>query len=449
MVNFSRRLGLVEELYETLHSMGAEIYVNIASIQGRLSLDVLKAAIDLLQKRHPLLQVHLQKSDDGFYFCANGTLAIPLRTIDRQQEQQWLEIAEDEMLQKFSGEFEPLCRITLLQTSEQLGSNELIVTFHHAIADGISVLHLMHDLLSYYQQLVEGIPIAPIDTLPMLPPLDRLLETCLSEADAADRTQVTPKPTSPSPIMIVEQTAPVGDRQTRLITREFNQLLMSQLKSRCRDEQTTVHGALCAAMILASVKELSSEVPVLVSCGSSVNLRASCFPLVEPSHLGCFASYVTTTHHAEQNTHFWKLARECQSEIYQLVSRKVPHRLASNRELIHKYQASFLAQLAEHNMGRITTTHISNLGQFDYSKSYGSIRLESFHFAAGQNLVGTCFWLGAVTFHQKLFCTFTYIDPLLSRKTAESLADSVITFLDSAVSSPLMQSPQKSVLESI
>jgi NRPS condensation-like uncharacterized protein len=443
MVNFSRRLGLVEHLFATLHSLGGTIYVNIARIQGILSLDVLRAAIDLLQKRHPLLQVHLQESDDGFYFCADGTLAIPLRTIDRQHEQEWLEIAEDEMLQKFSGEFEPLCRITLLQTSEKVGSNELIVTFHHAIADGISVLHFMHELLSYYQQLVEGIPIAPMDALPMLPPLDQLLETCLSEANAADRTQVTPNPTSPSPTLIVEQTAPVGDRRSRLITREFNQLLTSQLKSRCREEQTTVHGALCAAMILASVQQLSSQLPVLVSCGSSVNLRASCFPVVDPSHLGCFVSYVITTHHAEQNTHFWKLARECQSEIHQLISRKVPHRQASNPELLHKYQASSLAQLAEHNMGRNTTTHIANLGQFDYSKSYGPLRLESFHFGAGQNLVGTCFGLGAATVNQKLFCTFIYTAPLISMKTAQSLADSVITILDSAVSSPLMQSPQK------
>lgn len=434
MVNFSRRLGLVEHLFATLHSMGAMLYVNIARIQGILSLDVLRAAIDLLQKRHPLLQVHLQESDDGFYFCADGTLAIPLRTIARQHEQQWLEIAEDEMLQKFSGEFEPLCRITLLKTSEKVGSNELIVTFHHAIADGISVLHFMHELLSYYQQLVEGIPISPMDTLPMLPPLDQLLETCLSEANAADHTQVTPNPTSPSPTLIVEHTAPVSHRRTRLITREFNQLLTSQIKSRCREEQTTVHGALCAAIILAGIQKLSPKEPVLVSCGSNVNLRGSCFPLVEPSHLGCFLSAVTTTHHIGLNANFWELARECHSNVHQLVRRKVPHYQASNADLIHKYQSSFLAQLADHNMGRNTTTHVSNLGQFDFKKSYGSIRLESLHFATGQSLIGTCFWLGAVTVNQKLFCTFAYTDPLISMKTAQSLADSVITILDSAVS---------------
>lgn len=43
--------------------MGAMIYVNIASIQGVISFDAFRAAIDLLQKRHPLLQAHLQEAE--------------------------------------------------------------------------------------------------------------------------------------------------------------------------------------------------------------------------------------------------------------------------------------------------------------------------------------------------------------------------------------------------
>lgn len=434
MTNFSRRLGLVENLFATLHSMGAMLYVNIASIEGVISLDVLRSALDLLQKRHPLLQVHLQDSDEGFLFCADGTSIIPLRAIDRQHEQQWIEIAEDELLQKFSGEFEPLCRMTLVQESEKNGRNELIVTFHHAIADGISVLHFLNELLSYYQQLAEGLPISPMESLPLLPSLDQLLKKCLSDLDIAKLTQFTPSQTSPSPTLLIEQTAPVSDRRTHLIPREFDRDLTLQIKNRCRAEQTTVHGALCAATILACVHQLSSKAPVLLSCSSSVNLRASCFPPVEPSYLGCFISNVTTTHLAELNANFWELARECHSNIYQLVHHKVPHYQASNAELLNKYQPSFLAQLAEHNMGRNSIAHVSNLGQWDCKTSYGSIRLKSFHFATGLSLVGTCFWLGAVTVHQNLFCTFTYTEPLISTKTAETLADSMITVLTRAAS---------------
>ena len=45
MVNFIRKLGLVENLFATLHSMGAMIYVNIARIQGVISVDLFRDAI--------------------------------------------------------------------------------------------------------------------------------------------------------------------------------------------------------------------------------------------------------------------------------------------------------------------------------------------------------------------------------------------------------------------
>ncbi len=433
MLNFGRKLGLVENLFATLHSMGAMLYVNIVSIQGIISFDLLRSAIDLLQKRHPLLQVHLQELDDGCFFCADGTLTIPAIAIERQHEQQWLEIAENELRQKFSGEFTPLCRITLLQSSTQPYKNELIVTFHHAIADGISVLHLIHELLSYYQQLVENTPIPKVESLPLLPSLEQLLQKSLAEVNAADFTPAKPIETTSSPNLLIQQMAAVSDRQTRLIPHELDQYLTLQIKNRCRTEQTTVHGILCAAMMMSCAQKLSSQTPILVSCSSSINLRSSCSPTVEPSYLGCFIANVTTTHHADPKANIWDLARECQSNILRSVQNKIPHYQASNAELLNKYQPAFLAQVAEHNMGRNTTTHVSNLGQCDLKAVYGSIRLESFYFASGLNLVGTCFWLGTVTINQKLFCTFTYTNPLISMKMAEALADSVVQILTSAV----------------
>jgi Condensation domain len=127
-----------------------------------------------------------------------------LTAIKQQHEQHWLEIAEGELLQKFSGEFAPLCRITLLQASEKFDRNELIVTFHHAIADGISALHLIHELLSYYQQLVEGRSISPMDSLPLLPSLEQLLKKCLSEMNPVDFPQATPSQTSSAPTLLIE-----------------------------------------------------------------------------------------------------------------------------------------------------------------------------------------------------------------------------------------------------
>ena len=48
-------------------------------------------------------------------------------------------------------------------------------------------------------------------------------------------------------------------------------------------------------------------------------------------------------------------------------------------------------------------------------------------------MVGGCFWLGVVTFHEQLFCTFSHVVPLVSSNTAALLVDSVIDTLETGL----------------
>ncbi len=52
-----RKLGLVENLFEICHNLAAMIDVNIARIEGTITDKILRQALDLVQKRHPMLQV--------------------------------------------------------------------------------------------------------------------------------------------------------------------------------------------------------------------------------------------------------------------------------------------------------------------------------------------------------------------------------------------------------
>jgi hypothetical protein len=101
MNSLNRKLGLIENLFEILHDLGAMIDVNFARIEGSLTPDILRQALNLVQKRHPMLQVHLIELADGLYFESEGTQEIPLRVIDKQYENQGIEIAEDELHKKF------------------------------------------------------------------------------------------------------------------------------------------------------------------------------------------------------------------------------------------------------------------------------------------------------------------------------------------------------------
>jgi hypothetical protein len=58
--------------------------------------------------------------------------------------------------------------------------------------------------------------------------------------------------------------------------------------------------------------------------------------------------------------------------------------------------------------------------------------MKELYFATGQHVIGASFWLGVVTFHEQLFCTFSHVVPLVSANTAELFADSVIDTIQKA-----------------
>ncbi|MEP0791416.1 MULTISPECIES: hypothetical protein [Cyanophyceae] len=156
MDSLNRKLSLIENLFEILHDLRAMIDVNFARIEGLLTPDILRQALNLVQKGHPMLQVHLIELADGLYFESEGTQEIPLRVIDKQYENQGIEIAEGELYQRFSGGLAPLCRVNFLHSSISNSVSEIIATLHYAITDGMSCMCFFDDLLSYCHQIAAG-----------------------------------------------------------------------------------------------------------------------------------------------------------------------------------------------------------------------------------------------------------------------------------------------------
>lgn len=421
----NRKLGLIENLFEILHDLGAMIDVNVARIEGKITPDIVQQALYFVQKRHPMLQVHIVESKDGFYFQSEGTPEIPLRVIDKQYEHQWIEIAQNELHQKFPGGNSPLCRVTFIWSSTSNGISEIIATFHHAITDGISCMHFIDDLLTFSQQIAAGEQISKVVTMELLPPLENLLESYLISKNKVEQTQEKPAQEI-LPKLIIEKEAPVSDRRTQLVPRILSKEMTLLLINRCKKEQTTVHSALCAAMLLGAAKIVGTDIPIKLSCGSSVNLRKYCKPEIKDDYMACLISLVEEIHSIEKNTMFWDLARECKSKVSQSLSLCVPHQRVSKRDLLTTINKHLLTQKSEQNMGRSSMIHISNRGKFNFAEEYGRFKLKELYFATGQHLVGTCFWLGVLTFHEQLFCTFTHVIPLVSTKTAELFADSVL-----------------------
>ncbi len=432
---FKRKLGLLENLFHIIHDLGGMIDVNVARVEGEVSASILQKALNALQKRHPLLQVHIVKLEDGAYFQSEGTIKIPLSVIDKQDENQWLQVAEDELHQKFPTDTSPLCRMILLRSSTSGGINEIILTFHHAIADGTSCMNFINDLLLYYEKIAVGEDISEIATMELLPPLEEMLNKNLIVQNNFEEAGQKPAQETPKPQLIIENEAPASQRRTHLVTRIISKETTLRLKERCKQQKTTIHGALCAAMLLGTAKiAFNNQISLSLSCGSNVSLRKSCQPEVTSGSIGCFISIVEEIHSLEENTTFWDLARECKSKITNSISLGTPiANICSER--LQYVNEDMITQLSNHNMGRKNTVEISNRGQFNLADKYGELKLKELYFATGQHWVGGSFWLGAVTFHEQLFCTFSHVVPLVSSKKAQLLADSFIDTIVQALNS--------------
>ncbi|MEM7712399.1 MAG: condensation domain-containing protein [Cyanobacteria bacterium P01_A01_bin.68] len=432
---YKRKLGLIENLFHIIHELGGMIDVNVARVEGKVSANILQQALNCLQKLYPMLQVHIVKLADGAYFQSENTTEIPLRVIGKQDENQWLEIAEEELHQKFSIDSSPLCRVILLRSAIDDGTSEIFVTFHHAITDGTSCMNFINNLLSYYQKIAAGENIEEFTSIELLPPLEEMVNRSLINQNNLEKSEQKSVQESLNPQLIIEKEAPPSQRRTHLVNRIFSKDMTRRLKERCKQEQTTVHGGLCAAMLLGTAKiafNNDNNKSLSLSCGSNVSLRKSCQPEVNSESIGCFISIVEEIHTIKENNEFWDLARECKSKITNSISLGTPiARICSDR--LQYVNEDIIIQLSNQNMGRKNTIEISNRGRFDIPDNYGELQLKELYFATGQHWVGGCFWLGVVTFHEQLFCTFSHVVPLVSSNTAELLVDSVIDTLETAL----------------
>jgi hypothetical protein len=213
-----------------------------------------------------------------------------------------------------------------------------------------------------------------------------------------------------------------------MLSQEKTKLLIEK----CQQEKTTVHGAICAAMLFTAAKLLSIDKQVNLSYGLPVNLRKYCNPEIPDQNLGCFISVLGFNQLVEYNTIFWDLARECKSKIHDsLISGVHITRLQQaklrnfDRDIVIKSMLS-----KENTMGRNNIFAISNRGKFKFRYKADKLKIKELYFATPQHIGGDCFWLGVLTLNEQLFCNFIYVEPVISEKTAQLFADDVMTVIE-------------------
>src|SRR4051812_32466625 len=141
-----RPLGALERLFFRYSERNPSHFLLVAEFDMVLGAGKLRRALNAVQRRHPLLSVHVQDHPSvrlGFH-RAHTVAPIALQVLDGT-DGAWQSVAAGELARPFDRSTAPLMRAVLLTGSM---SSILILTFDHTIGDGISSIIVLDDLIT-------------------------------------------------------------------------------------------------------------------------------------------------------------------------------------------------------------------------------------------------------------------------------------------------------------
>jgi hypothetical protein len=371
ILSLERPLSPLEETFWLFDRLSRFSFVMVAEVAGPLTEAALRTGLDALQGRHPLLRARIEMEDGAaLIFRTADVPPIPLRIVDGPRAA-WVAEAERDQQNAFPTETGPLARCTLIRHGED--ASTVLFAFHHCAGDGLSGVWVVRDLL---QALGDSQRLTP---LPLPDPRRNRPARSIGWFGGVLhhhrlifgrhlRFLFRGYPRA----LPLDTAVPPAQRCTRIIARELPAARVTALVERAHQEQTTVHGALCAAQLLAVASEFPAHRPLPLAIGSAVNVRAMLAPAVGDD-LGIFVAPLLTDHRIQEQTDFWDLARDVRRQVAAGIGRAEPllnyvvsgwgRSLLRGLVPLTETGARTLARFAE--LGGHGATGISNLGVLD------------------------------------------------------------------------------------
>lgn len=425
----NRKLAASEQALEIVNRCAKSLHVvTIGRLSGPLTVEVLRSALDLLQKRHPRLNSRIIGSLNNLRF-EDGALKIPLRVVEKADSSQWQEVVLEELNQKIESN-QCLIRAVLVHFKLENNISYLIVTLHHAISDGLSSIQLYSEILKYCQKIAANEPIGEVISLSPLPSVEYLLPKSLQGfAGLIDgfysllRLKFLHEWHRPKTLGF-EKYVSIESRRSNMIHRHLDEELTARVINCCRQEKTTVHAALSAAMLWAVAKHIAAgeKIDVRLSCQSFVSLRQRLQPTIDNENLGMLASFIISFHRLQTNISFWDLARDIRQQIETDLEGTAIFSLMLTLRNIFDFLLSHPNEIP-------SSVALSNIGKVNIPQVYGLFKLEEISFTTAAAAAGGALVATTLTFAEKMFLNFTFSEPSISQRTMEQLVNNTVACL--------------------
>ncbi len=411
------------ELREWLNDSGSESNINftvISTYGGHITKKILKRSLQDLSQKHPLLSVTINVSNQIPMFWKLEEPNIPIRTLAYTGEQQWRDVAKLDLRKRFNKIDEPLWRVSFLKGKQE---GQILLTFHHAIADGVCAVEIMNHLYKIISasKLNMTAEINFDSTLPSLDNLDRHIKNKSKEIEPQEQKTMS------------STTSSLTVNHTNFVRHVLNESLTKRIISWGREKNIKVHSVLYAAFLKAykSIKKPSFD---QIDAVTIVNYRQFFEPPVSKELSKPLFSYILSKCTLDEEMDFFDLAKTLHNDLHtqlqegeHVVNLKKLHKLLE-RELTPE---EFLLQ----NKMPSKLVGITNLGAVTFDGSYGcqDISMKDVFFVANcdpyceskDNAV-----LGVVTFQNRIHLTLFFVEELFSQEDGENLLIELHKVLD-------------------
>jgi hypothetical protein len=352
-----RPLGAIEQMFWLLDQHHPIHFAMVAHVSGATQVGDWRNALDRLQQRHPLMTVFIRGEEGAIpHFAQMTAPPIPMRIVYDDPLTRWRSEAETEMKTRFPLGKAPLIRAVLIHAERE---SILMLTAHHAIADGMALAYAIRDTLKAMSgEALQNLAYTPSED-ELIPPSS--ITAALNEADAEGDGAAADTP------------AFVTGGQPRVLSLTLPPALTSRVRDLARKEGATVHCALLAALVIAG-RKLSDrwrDIPIRVM--SPVNSRSI---VGGGEDCGVFVGSATSTVGVE-SAGFWDLARQSKAEI-------VPGQTLDGVARLISDVSGFLDTApdveAAANFGAVAFARealLTNVGQLPFGSRYGRLKLNS------------------------------------------------------------------------
>jgi NRPS condensation-like uncharacterized protein len=378
-----RPLGAFEELFCLFDQHFPTNHALAAQITGHTTAERWRDALDAVQQRHPLLSACIDTTFNRVpHFRRVTGQRIPLRMVSSPHARWQREIAE-EVNEPFTPDKAPLFRAVLLHQETQC---IFILSSHHAVSDGFSLIFLLRDiLLALSGHALEALPLEPSR------------ETLFGAQQRTSTEPGLPSVATQRPLLPCVEGIKLPPEQT------------TALQRRAREEGVTVHAAISAALTIAgrAIDESWRSNPLRIMSPVDIReilgLEDQCMVSFDSGEIAILPGSSMT---------FWDIARFAKDGLSAVkssedISRKIDLQstaVSSNLTVEQAFQLKRNALNAQ--------VMFTNLGRLPFDSTFGLLKLETLWAPCALRGIEGEQTIGAISVNGSLHLTHTSPTPI-------------------------------------